>query len=167
MTDLFDADAMALSYLELLQHCEELYNNYVITVDQAELVQNNTQEQAKSKVWFQQKSGRVTASRLKSVNSTDVSQPSLSLVKAICYPDVHLLYSAACWYGCKHEEAARKEYVYEMKKKHIQLSIIESGLVLDPLHPFLGATPDGVISCDCCGNRVLKIKLHILASKMI
>ena len=106
LTDLFDADAMALSYPELLQHCEELYNNYVITADQAELVQKNTQQQAKSKVWFQQKSGRVTASRLKSVISTDVSQPSLSLVKAICYPDAHQFYSAACSYGCKHEESA-------------------------------------------------------------
>ena len=38
LTDLFDADAMALSYPELLQHCEELYNNYVITTDQVELV---------------------------------------------------------------------------------------------------------------------------------
>ena len=27
---------MALSYPELLQHSEELYNNYVITADQAE-----------------------------------------------------------------------------------------------------------------------------------
>ena len=121
---------------ELLQHCEELYNNYVITVDQAELAQKNTQEQAKSKVWFQQKSGHVTASRLKSVSSTDVSQPSLSLVKEICYPDAHLFYSRACSYGCKYEEAAWKEYVYEMKRKHIQFSITESGLVLDPLHPF-------------------------------
>ena len=109
-------------------------------------------------MWFQQKSGRVTASRLKSVISTDVSQPSLSLVKAICYPDAHQFYSAACSYGCKHEEAARIEYVYEMKRKHIQFSIMESGLVLDPLHPFLGATPDGVISCDCCGSGVLEIK---------
>ena len=90
--------------------------------------------------------------------STDVSQPSLSLVKAICYPDTYQFYSAACSYGCKHEEAARKEYVYELKRKHIQFSIMESDLVLDPLHSFLGETPDGVISCNCCGNEVLEIK---------
>ena len=35
---------------------------------------------------------------------------------------------------------------------------MKSHLVLDPLHPFLGATPDGVISCDCCGNGVVEIK---------
>ena len=50
LTDLFDADAMDLSYPEFLQHCEELCNNYMMTADQAELVQKNTLEQAQSKV---------------------------------------------------------------------------------------------------------------------
>ena len=125
LTELFDPNAMSLSYPDLLQQCEELYNNHVLTADQAELVENNTRQQAKSKVWFQQKSGRVTASRLKSVISTDVSQPSVSLIKSICYPDGHKFFSAACTYGCKHEDAARKEYVYEMKKKHVQFAITE------------------------------------------
>ena len=158
LTELFDPNAMSLSYPDLLQRCEESYNNYVITADQAELVQKNTWLQAKSKVWFQQKSGRVTASRLKSVISTDVSQPSVSLIKSICYPDTHKFLSVACSYGCKHEDAARKEYTYEMKRKHAEFTITETGLVLDPLYPFLGATPDGLISCDCCGKGVLEIK---------
>ena len=52
---------MSLSYPDLLQQCEELYNNHVITADHAELVEKNTWQQAKNK------SGCVTASRLKSV----------------------------------------------------------------------------------------------------
>ena len=51
----------------------------------------------------------------------------------------------------KHKDTALKEYVYKMKKKHVQFSTAESGLVLDTLYPFLGATPDGVVSCECCG----------------
>ena len=104
LTELFDPTAMTLSYPELLQQCEELYNSYVITADQAEVVEENTRQQAKSKVWFQQKSGRVTASRLKSVVTTDASQPSVS--PSICYPDAHKFYSVACSYGCKHEDTA-------------------------------------------------------------
>ena len=57
-------------------------------------------------------------------------------------------FSVACSYGCKHEDAARKEYIYEMKKKYSQFTITELGLVLDPLYPFLGAIPDGLISCN-------------------
>ena len=45
-----------------------------------------------------------------------------------------------------------------MKKKHVQFAVTELGLVLDPLYPFLGATPDGLVSCGCCGNGVLEIK---------
>ena len=100
----------------------------------------------------------MTASRLKSAISTDVSQPLVSLIKSICYPDAHKFFSVACTYGCKHEDAARKEYVYEMKKKHVQFAITESGLILNPLYPFLGATPDGLVSCGCSGNGVLEIK---------
>ena len=158
LTELFDPTVMTLSYPELPQQCEELYNNYVITADQAEVVEENTRQQAKSKMWFQQKSGRVTASRLKSVITTDASQPSVSLIKSICYPDAHKFYSVACSYGCKHEDTARKEYVYEMRRNHVKFAITESGLVLDPLYPFLGASLDGLVSCDCCGKGVLVIK---------
>ena len=45
-----------------------------------------------------------------------------------------------------------------MKKKHVQFAITESGLILNPLYPFLGATPDGLVSCGCSGNGVLEIK---------
>ena len=38
------------------------------------------------------------------------------------------------------------------------LSVKESGLILDPMCPFVGASPDGVITCTCCGTGVLKIK---------
>lgn len=31
-------------------------------------------------------------------------------------------------------------------------------MVINPLYPHLGASPDGVITCDCCGRGVLEIK---------
>ena len=63
LTELFDPNAMSLTYTDLLCRCEELYNSYIITADQAELMEKNTWLQAKSKVWFQQKAGHVIASR--------------------------------------------------------------------------------------------------------
>jgi hypothetical protein len=32
------------------------------------------------------------------------------------------------------------------------------GFAINSQHPFLGATPDGIISCDCCGKGALEIK---------
>ena len=68
------------------------------------------------------------------------------------------MFSITCSYGCKHEDAAQKEYLYEMKRKHAQFAITESGLVLEPPYPFLAVTQDGLVSCDCCGKDILEIK---------
>ena len=48
--------------------------------------------------------------------------------------------------------------MYIMQKDHILFEITECGLVIDPLFPFLGATPDGLFTCVCCGNGTLEIK---------
>ena len=37
-----------------------------------------------------------------------------------------------------------------------------AGLVINPLYPYLGATPDGFVYCDCCGYGVLEIKSPLL-----
>ena len=39
LTDLFDSNTMTLSYPGLLQQCDDLYNRYVITADEAEIVE--------------------------------------------------------------------------------------------------------------------------------
>lgn len=33
-----------------------------------------------------------------------------------------------------------------------------SGLIINPLYPFIAASPDGISCCDCCGTRLLEIK---------
>jgi len=34
----------------------------------------------------------------------------------------------------------------------------DSGLVISPHWPFIGASPDGIVECNCCGRGVLEIK---------
>ena len=75
LTELFDPNAIALAYPELLQNCNEIYDNLFVTADQAELVERHTRKQSSSRVWFQQRAGHVTASKLKNVLSTNISQP--------------------------------------------------------------------------------------------
>lgn len=38
------------------------------------------------------------------------------------------------------------------------LSVSGLKLVVNPAWPFLGASPDGIMNCTCCGNGVLEIK---------
>ena len=57
--------------------------------------------------------------------------------------------------GCKHEAAACKHY---MSVKHQNFSVNSSGLVINPDWPHLGASPDGIVNCSCCGQGTLEIK---------
>ena len=81
LTDLYKDEHLDISYPELLNKCERVYNSYSITSEMAKNVAKKTQGQALSKICFQQQSGRVTASRLKAAVSTDITQPSVSLIK--------------------------------------------------------------------------------------
>ena len=36
--------------------------------------------------------------------------------------------------------------------------VMASGFVINPSQPHLGASPDELVSCDCCGQGVLEIK---------
>ena len=149
-----------LLYQDLVEKCSGIYDDYAISCDQASLVEENTCQQVKSWIWFQQRVGRVTASKLKSAIATNVMKPSVSLIKLIYYPDptVDRFVSAACSYGFQYEDTARKEYMAAMKEGHIDFEINKSGLIIDPIYPFIGASPDGLVCCTCCGCGVLEVK---------
>ena len=136
--DLFDSDAMKKSFPDLI---EKFYNDYATSGDQVSLVGENTREQANSRIWYQQRSGYVTASTLKGPIATDPSKPSLSFIRSVCYPDLHSLKSAACnmelTMKVLHERSIRKEFLRWMA--NIQIVII--GVIIELLYPFMGATP--------------------------
>ena len=127
-----------------------MYSSVSLSVEQASRVEEDTWQQSNSKVWFEKRSGRVKASQLHSVLHTQLSSPSVSLIKSICYPQKAKILSEACAYGCKHEDEARSIYSSAMKTKHSSL--------LDPSSPFVGASPDGIVECSCCGCGVLETK---------
>ena len=159
LTSFFDVKNLELSYHDLLNKCDEFFNAYTITPTLAKAVEEKTKDQARSKIWFHQRSGRVTASKFRSALCTDVTHPSQSLIKAICYPESTSSFkSKATRWGCEHEEQARMEYENRMCKKHVNFTMSKSGLIISPSYPLMGASPDGIIKCRCCGYGVLEIK---------
>ena len=158
LTSLYDEATLTLSFPDLLTKCDEIYNSVSLSVQQASRVEEDTQQQSNSKVWFEQRAGRVTASKLHSALHTQLSNPSVSLIKSICYPQKVKFLSDTCAYGCKHEDEARSIYSEVMKSNHSSFTLKPSGLLLDPSSPFVGASPDGIVECSCCGCGVLEIK---------
>ena len=45
-----------------------------------------------------------------------------------------------------------------MQEHHEEFDVTESGLVLNLDWPHLGASPDGVVNCACCGKGVVEVK---------
>lgn len=96
----YDDKYIKYGYLELLAACEEV--EIVLTDEMAKLVEQETRDQSKSKLWFTYRAGRITASRMKSACHTNTANPSQSLVKAVAYPEAFKFSSdATSWMNKK------------------------------------------------------------------
>ncbi|KAI4802438.1 hypothetical protein KUCAC02_020274, partial [Chaenocephalus aceratus] len=61
-------------------------------------------------------------------------------------------------YGCKYEATARKQYEGVQSLHHQGFSCKDSGLWLNPQWPYMGASPDGCVTCTCHGTGICEIK---------
>ncbi len=99
---LYKPEYAELNYGEILT----VAKNYSVSIteDQALLVESKTRLQSNSRLWLRMRTGRVTASRFKAVCRTNLAQPSLSLVMALCHPEIAKFKSYATSWGCEHEK---------------------------------------------------------------
>ena len=93
LTFLFHEENAKMSFKELMVLCEA--TKISISAVDCHNIEVETKAQSSSQVWFEQRAGRITASKFKSVCHTNPQKPSLSLVKTICYPTVYKFSSAA------------------------------------------------------------------------
>ena len=156
IASLYKLEYVSLGYQCLLDVCKDV--TLTVTHEMAEQVELQTRQQANSKLWFKYRAGRVTASNMKAVCHTDSTKPSKSLIKRICYPELFVFTSKQTDWGRKHEKLAREEYIKAVSKDHQNLQVLENGLVINPRWPYIGASPDGIVECDCCDKRVLEVK---------
>ena len=108
LCDLQKPDYLQYGYSELVRLAEQC--RIVVTPKQMQLVELKTRSQAKSPLWFQMHSGRVTASKFKSACHTDPALPSMSFVTSVCYPELTKFKNAATTWGCQHEKFAFMKY---------------------------------------------------------
>nr|CAI5835666.1 unnamed protein product [Callosobruchus analis] len=69
-----------LDWGQLLQLTEQ-YVKIEISQTECERIDYATRQQAASEEWYNQRTGRVTASKFKQVCSTSITKPSVSLIK--------------------------------------------------------------------------------------
>ena len=156
LSNLYSAQNEELTYSELINRCEEV----TVTLSREEILQieKATRDQSHCDAWYAQQSGRITASKMKSVCRTDPASPSVSLIDQICYPAKHKFSTQATRWGLENEETARAAYTYHMEMYHDNFNCFCCGLVISEEYSFIAATPDAVMSCDCCGSGIVEIK---------
>lgn len=87
LSGLYRKDLIDLSFSELISHCEAISEQVQVTQSESDSIESLTRSQSKSKLWFSYRIGRITASVVKSVVSTSVDTPALSLIQKICQPN--------------------------------------------------------------------------------
>ena len=155
LTSLYRDGNLTFTLAELQTLAETV--DYSISLSDSESIELATRGQSKNQTWFNFRAGRVTASKFKAVCSTNTSTPSKSLLRSICYPDSNKFKSVATEWGLAHEKVALEKYAESMSG-HENFFIEECGFIINPDYPWMGASPDSLVSCQCCGLGTVEVK---------
>ncbi len=83
---LYDESIDASDLSAVLQVCEKHIYAVSVTDEQAAAVEEYTRQQHLSSAWYDNRSGRITASKMHAVYATSLERPSHSVLKQVCYP---------------------------------------------------------------------------------
>ncbi|XP_058832469.1 uncharacterized protein LOC131690590 [Topomyia yanbarensis] len=143
---------------ELLKLSQNIYQNMDNDPHIIHEIEVSTSLQNESQLWMKLRCGRITASVLKDVCHTTFNNPSLSVVKQICYPNHISFSSPAIQYGRKYEFQAVSALFQAVEGSHTDLKLLKSGLHLSQENPCLGASPDAILHCRCHGIITVEVK---------
>lgn len=104
--------------------------------------ERNTVLQAGSSLWLEERRKLLTASNFHAVCRRRATTSCVNLVRNILYFK-EILNAPSLNHGKKYEDIAHKQLA-----KQLQCEISTCGMFLNETHPFLGASPDGIIDED-------------------
>ena len=158
VTSFADPNGITMTYDELIKVSMSIKDSYRVSADESRNLEECTQLQSKCKLWGSHRAGRVTASNFKAIIKTKVEDPSRSLLKRLCYPETCTFFSTATSWGCEHESEGIDSFLAYFTMDHNDVDCKPSGLVVNPKYPFLGASPDGYVTCSCHGKSLIEVK---------
>lgn len=116
-----------------------------------------TRGQAANTFWHQARVGLLTASNFRLFcHCRDGAHTATSLLQKQDFNPNVLPPPIA--YGRKHEETARQMFIKGHKYRHRNCSVTVPGLIVSSSCPFLGCSPDGLVTCKFCGDFLIEIK---------
>lgn len=154
-------DLIKFSIENYLDHQEPYTESDILVLEQG------TRGQSNNESWLRLRDGRLTSSNFYSIHTgvlsrkTDESYHPL-IAKILGYKKVNPNIKSIK-HGRETEPEAKKVYIQEMKSAcHSNIVFNECGLFVDKNYPYLGASPDLLVSCDCCGLGVVEVKCPLV-----
>ena len=137
---------------------EEFIDFLNLDQTQCDTICAKTVQQGGSQFWIDQRTGRITASNFyKICHLKDTTDKTNTIKLLMNYCPMKNVPEPLEW-GHRKEISAAKLYFKKLNHKHCDLLLKESGLVVNPLWPFLGASPDRVQYCKCHPKTLVEIK---------
>ena len=115
----------------------------MLTLEDAQRITKTTVKQSSDPHWFAARRFRLTASNFGLVLNRK-RQPSNAFLRNLFEPK-DLSNVSSIRHGKTNESTARSLYAQTMQKETRKFTVYEAGLVVNPSHPFLGASPDGKV----------------------
>lgn len=112
--------------------------------------------QSISSKWMLHRAGRITASISKSAFTCDLERTKTLVDTVMQYKDQ--VDVVATRYGKRMETRARDVYTKKLEQIHTNFQVKTTGLHINTDFPYLGASPDGIVQCDCHGLGLVEIK---------
>ena len=177
LTDLYHEGNSELSLTDFDTLVSNTVQTLSVTAEESDYVESVTTAQSSCLLWHQQRAGRITASVAHPVLHSDVSKFSQSLVKRICSTEVKVLNTPAIKWGRSNESVAINIYTSLITgtplppgltfpnnicmlapPSHVNCSVQRAGFRISVEMPFIGASADGYVVCDCHGKGVIEAK---------
>lgn len=153
MEDVFKAYEFIGDLNSINENLKDIFNP-----EQICQIEEATRGQSENPEWFIHRKGRITASLFSSVKHFRFTPcPDNYISKQIMGRTIQRT-TQSMSFGTLNEPIARHQYFEKYKHAHKQSVIKLCGLFIDPDFPYLGASPDALVQCKCCGEGLLEIK---------
>ena len=126
---------------------------------ECELTEKETRGQNQNKNWHSMRAGLITASNVKKVMcSTNEDKTAEVLSTGSSLNEENL--PASIQFGRTHETTALRLFRRAHRYQHINCKLTQTGRIVSETLSFLGASPDGIVSCTHknCGRFLAEVK---------
>ena len=158
LSELFKSHYCSLSEADLCKLVSKTFDKIGLTQVEADFLEVSTRQQSLCRVWYEYRKGLITASHFHEILHHKSSSYPTSIVKSIMQYNPPNANIPALKWGRDQESLAVKQYLSTIQDKHDNFKYRSSGLTINTHYPFIGASPDGHIYCECCGNGLIEVK---------